>query len=131
MEESKHGKTLLDLLEKTSNIDSKIAYRETRDFLFEEGFSQNERGSYVLEDLQGRSHIGIFYEFGLHSNIDSYRFKRKLGHGETKVYEGAEAIRALVKTIQIKNAIYEAEKEGLIELSEHLTSDIDLDFSDD
>jgi hypothetical protein len=106
-------------------------YQQIIDFLLDEGFTKVNENTYLLEDSEGLDHIGKSYEFCLHHNRDKHCFTRKLGDNQTKVYCGVEALSALEKIMKIRKAISEAERKGLYDISEHLTSEIDLDNSED
>jgi len=58
----------------------------------------------------------------IREEFDNFKSKERI-----KFYYGRDAVRALVRSIEIKNAIAEAEAKGLYDVFEHRSCQIDLD----
>jgi hypothetical protein len=115
------------------------------DYLTDNGFQEDEvlddyRG-FRLIDPEGQEHIGKSYLFLLTPRIADSKFVRNSknevmdyaafcdGNNDVpesiKIYEGSEAIRTLVRTMEIREAIADAEVKGLYEVAEHKSCPLD------
>ena len=135
------SKKLLNMLKK-SELDKSKIHNETLAFLIRENFKNETQGIYTFADPEGKNYIGKSYAFLLTTDPNDCKLaiNRKdetdisylltsttVPEKTTRIYFGTDAVRALVKSIRIKNAIVEAESKGLYELAEHLTSSVDLE----